>query len=113
MQTLKNGKEHGGNGKTDMQSLTHSSTIPHLTTMQPLENGRQKTSYRTPTNRRTKDFKTDYSDVISGAWSRVWSAYQLPSLPKHRINHTKNKLICTCGAGPFESMLEWSKHATS
>lgn len=58
-------------------------------------------------------FRTSYSDIISGVWSKNWAAHQLLSLPKHRISHTEDKLVCTCGIGPFDSMSSWSIHATS
>lgn len=59
-------------------------------------------------------FETPYEDLVLGTWSEKWKASQDATLPKHLISHLKPgpMIHCICGAGPFETMDEWSNHAT-
>ncbi|SRR6266404_1612372 len=59
-------------------------------------------------------FITNYSDLISGQWRKLWDEAQTKGLPKHLIVHDNPEkgILCTCGKGPFKTITQWSKHAT-
>ncbi len=56
-------------------------------------------------------YSPSYDEIITGEFSANWKAFQSDLLPKHLIDPSKKPVTCACGSR-FNSIIEWSSHAT-